>query len=434
MIEPKIVKDLLAAYKKTREGRKAYLRRRRLLFAVIGLLVISALILLPLYYYSDVIMGPPAGVHSVSGPGEWAMYAHDPAHTSNAGSPNLPSVTMKVIFTAGGAINSSAVVANGVVYFGSTDSQLYALDAATGDKLWNFKTGGWIESAPAVHNGIVYFGSNDGKLYALDSKTGKEQWEFKTRYAIKSTPAIADGKVVFGSTDYRVYALNEKNGKKIWSFSSQNWLLSSPVIFNGMVCIGSMDGFLYTLNINDGRIRLKYDTRSSISNSAVATGSTFYFVDYNKLYAIDAHSRNWPKENDLVPYWRTAYIYGWAPKPPGASGFLWMLPFKDPMKGSPVLTDNNIIINTGDKLIAIDRSQQKPTWVFQIPGAQLTSPSLANGIAYTGSTDGYVYALDVSTGEKRWDVNIGEKLTSTPVIADGRIYMGTPSGRLYMIE
>ena len=434
MLEPKVVKDLLSAYKRTRDGRTAYLRRRRLRIAIIAFCVILAIVLLPLYYYTDLIWGPHKNFASISGDREWAMFAHDPAHTSNAGSQILPSGKIKNVFKAGGAINSSPVVASGVVYFGSTDNKLYAVDALTGNKIWDFKTDGWIECSPAIHNETIFFGSNDGTLYALDLKTGNKKWEFKTQYAIKSTPAIAGGKVIFGATDYKVYALNENNGKIIWQFNTHNWLISSPVIYNGIVCIGSMDGFLYTLNANDGRLRLKYDTKSSISNSPVATGSTFYFVDYFKLYAMDANSRNWLKENDLTPYWRTAYLYGWAPKPPGASGYLWSLPFKEPVNGSPVLADNNIIISTGDKLIAIDSNQQKSTWTFQSPGKILTSPALANGMVYCGSTNGYIYALDASTGEQKWGVDVGEKLVTPPALADGRIYLGTQSGHLYIME
>ena len=45
---------------------------------------------------------------------------------------------------------------------------------------WKFKTGDWISSSPNVSEGVVYFGSNDKHLYALDIKTGEEQWKFKT--------------------------------------------------------------------------------------------------------------------------------------------------------------------------------------------------------------------------------------------------------------
>jgi eukaryotic-like serine/threonine-protein kinase len=58
-------------------------------------------------------------------------------------------------------------VANGVVYIGSTNGKVYALNAATGAKLWIFTTGASVYSSPAVVNGMVYVGSNDGNLYAF---------------------------------------------------------------------------------------------------------------------------------------------------------------------------------------------------------------------------------------------------------------------------
>jgi outer membrane protein assembly factor BamB len=58
-------------------------------------------------------------------------------------------------------------VANGVVYVGSGDHNVYALNARTGVKLCTYATGSYVWSAPAVVNGIVYVGSGDGKVYAF---------------------------------------------------------------------------------------------------------------------------------------------------------------------------------------------------------------------------------------------------------------------------
>jgi outer membrane protein assembly factor BamB len=58
-------------------------------------------------------------------------------------------------------------VANGVVYVGSQDNNVYALNAKTGAKLWSFTTGSSVTSSPAVANGVVYVGSYDGKVYAF---------------------------------------------------------------------------------------------------------------------------------------------------------------------------------------------------------------------------------------------------------------------------
>jgi outer membrane protein assembly factor BamB len=58
-------------------------------------------------------------------------------------------------------------VANGVVYVGSDDHNVYALNASTGALLWQYTTGGAVESSPAVANGVVYTGSDDGSVYAF---------------------------------------------------------------------------------------------------------------------------------------------------------------------------------------------------------------------------------------------------------------------------
>jgi len=58
-------------------------------------------------------------------------------------------------------------VSNGVVYVGSGDKNLYAIDAGTGKEKWRFTTGSYVVSSPAVSNGVVYVGSLDKNLYAV---------------------------------------------------------------------------------------------------------------------------------------------------------------------------------------------------------------------------------------------------------------------------
>ena len=78
-------------------------------------------------------------------------------------------------FPTGGTIRSSAAVADGVVYVGSNDYNLYAVDPATGTERWRFATGDSISSLPAVVGGVVYIGINnseteDGYLYAIGAR------------------------------------------------------------------------------------------------------------------------------------------------------------------------------------------------------------------------------------------------------------------------
>jgi len=80
------------------------------------------------------------------------------------------------------------------------------LDAISGAKVWNFTTGDWVESSPAVADGKVYVGSDDSNVYCLDALNGVQVWKYTTGDWVYSSPAVADGMVFLGSYDGSVYA------------------------------------------------------------------------------------------------------------------------------------------------------------------------------------------------------------------------------------
>jgi outer membrane protein assembly factor BamB len=83
---------------------------------------------------------------------------------------NVGGLSLLWSFATGEPVDSSPAVANGVVYVGSNDKNVYALNASTGAKLWSYTTGGAVSSSPAVANGVVYVGSFNGKVYAFGLK------------------------------------------------------------------------------------------------------------------------------------------------------------------------------------------------------------------------------------------------------------------------
>jgi outer membrane protein assembly factor BamB len=108
-------------------------------------------------------------------------------------------------------VYSPPAVVDGVVYVGSADSNVYALNAKTGAKLWSYTTGGRVFSSPAVANGAVYVGLHDNNVYSLNAKTGTKLWSYGSGPGL-SSPAVVNGAVYFGSgyPDDTVYALNAK--------------------------------------------------------------------------------------------------------------------------------------------------------------------------------------------------------------------------------
>ena len=93
-------------------------------------------------------------------------------------------------------LGCTAVVAQDTSMFrnDSAHSGIYAggLPKLHGVK-WTFHTHGEVTSSPAIVQGVVYVGSNDGNLYAIDRQKGSLIWKFPTEARITSSSAVAYG-------------------------------------------------------------------------------------------------------------------------------------------------------------------------------------------------------------------------------------------------
>ena len=198
---------------------------------------------------------------------------------------DLESGAEKWKFKTEGRVASSPAVSNGLVYFLSYDSNFYALDAATGARKWIFKTGGerrfnarhlhgiepasevvpdpfdFYLSSPVVAQGTVFFGSGDSNVYALDAASGALEWKFKTGDVVHASPALAEGTLFIGSWDTYLYALDAANGKEKWRFKTgedheifnQTGLQASPAVAGGVVYFGCCDSKFYALEAESGK-------------------------------------------------------------------------------------------------------------------------------------------------------------------------------------
>ena len=107
-----------------------------------------------------------------------------------------------------------------------------------------------IDTSPAVANGVVYVGDWDGNVYALTASASSAtlRWSKPTTNAqIFSSPAVANGRVYVGSYNNNVYAFNASTGEDIWEYETHNQTYSSPAVANGVVFIGGIDGNVYAI-------------------------------------------------------------------------------------------------------------------------------------------------------------------------------------------
>ncbi len=413
-------------------------KRHRVVWLSITSAVVVFVVAFVLINFTDVIFGLSEDLTS-STPGDaWTMFRRDLQHTGNSDvSAPGPQGEIAWTYQTGESIHSSPAVIDGTVYFGSRDSYIYALNAATGEEVWKFKTGSWVESSPIISGGVLYCGSNDGHLYAIDTTTGTEIWKFNTRYPVRSTAAIANGKVYFGADDWSVYAVDIKNGKQVWKYETDNIMLSSPLVIDGVVAIGGADGFFYCINAENGGKRLEFEGKAMIVASPVEKDGNVYFTNSGGfIYAIDPTAKNWWGENTLKKYWDAMYIYGVAPKPPMPSGYVWSqrIGFGIDSVSSAAVMGDIMYLGANDEVLSIDLPTGEIKWRFAAGDSITSSPALSESVLYFGSYDGTFYAIDRSDGAEVWSVAIGGRITSSPAIANGMAYVGCHDGIFYAFK
>ena len=108
------------------------------------------------------------------------MFRGNAQHTGVYSATGVASLSgLKWKFHTNGMVIGSAAVSGGLVYVGSTDGNMYAVDAESGNQKWKFDVKSRVVSSPAV-SGVVYFAAYDGNFYAVGSADGQVKWKFKT--------------------------------------------------------------------------------------------------------------------------------------------------------------------------------------------------------------------------------------------------------------
>jgi outer membrane protein assembly factor BamB len=272
---------------------------------------------------------------------------------------------------------SSPTIANGVVYFGSGDHNVYAIDAATGAKRWQFTTGNVVHASPAVESGVVYIGSWDRNMYALDAMSGREIWKYQTgndttifnQIGIASSAAVADGTIFFGCRDGHFYALDQKSGKLRWSHDNHmGWVIASPAVRDGVVYFPTSDGTRFkALDAATGSIRFNIENKAVSFSSPALVNNTVYFGSSDGwLHAVDI------KSGTIASEFQTDGSKENSPRYIDANG---------KMKSGALYPDFTL----EGMYIGLDR-------MFSL-GSVLSSPVVADGVLYVGSADGNLYAI-----------------------------------------
>jgi outer membrane protein assembly factor BamB len=348
-----------------------------------------------------------------------------------------PNPTLLWNYTTSNGVWSSPTIDNGVLYVGCEDvvytgtqvnyaGNLYALNAANGDKLWNYSipVGG---SSPAVASGVVYVGSFDGNVYAFNATNGVKLWSYPAGDLVSSSPAVADGIVYIGLSDGNLVALNGSTGEEVWKHHTIGGV-GSPIVQDGVVFavssvfipIFTFNSDVYALNATNGKNLWDYNINNSAAFPTLVDETLYVGVGSN-VSALSSVNGSLLWSNSLV-------------KQTGLGALL---------KPTAVL-DNVLYIGSSDGgVYALNTNNGGKIWNQSLgnlsessPGVVngVTSPAVVNGVVYIASNDGNLYALNATNGDVLWNYTISDRdhaVQSSPVVANGVVYIGSGAHNVY---
>ncbi|HVN56218.1 MAG TPA: PQQ-binding-like beta-propeller repeat protein [Anaerolineaceae bacterium] len=326
--------------------------------------------------------------------------------TTQAIGPSADTIKPLWTFECEDEIRGTPTLDNGILFVGSYDYNLYALNSSNGNFLWKYATDGGIVGRPVVSENTVFIGSEDRRVHAVSIRTGKVVWTYYTDGPIRCSPRVAEGHLFVGSDDHYLHAVNIASSRRAWRVEATEAVRSTPFITNEYVYFGCEGGDFYCADFR-GEVKWRFKAKRGITSSPlVSNGVAFFGCLDTSFYALDAKS-------------------GWV---------IWRFRMGKGSISSPVKVDNYIFTGSADGFIyCLDAGNAKEIWRFKTDHQVSGSPIIYKDSLYCGSVDNNLYCLEYRTGRLRWKFNTGGPITGTPVVYNDILYVGSTDKTLYAL-
>jgi outer membrane protein assembly factor BamB len=266
-------------------------------------------------------------------------------------------------FSAGRPIHGAALVADDALYFVCDNGYLYKLARADGAELWHYDLGDarvpripphpqvfdwdWQAPTPALADGVVYAGSGDGSFHAVDAETGARRWRFETGGKVRNGAALDGARVLVGGADHHVYALDRAGGRELWRHDTGGEIDAAPVVVGERVLVAARGAGLRALATATGEQLWSHPFWTSWVESTAVVEQGIAYVGSSDLRRVTALD---PADGRVL--WRT-----------DVGGWTW---------GTPLLVGNRVYAATAAGspyfvehragLVALDRATGRPLW------------------------------------------------------------------------
>ena len=255
-------------------------------------------------------------------------------------------------------------------------------------RIWTFRARQLLEFPPVLGYGRLYFTNNSGVMFAVNAKTGKRAWKKPIGRCVAATPAVGEHTVF------------------------QSFMNRPPC--NSKAKPGRLEGEVIAFATGFGKIRWRtrigpdrvVAARSSTDVSMSATGAAASTRSTRGRAGCTGRSR--------------ARAGSRAPSRSRATG----------SSSAPTTATSTRSAPSTGKVIWRTRSQDR----LGGRGQFYSTPAVAYGRVYIGSTDGKVYSYGAASGKLRWSQGTGGYVYGSPAVWRKTVYVGSYSGRFYALD
>ncbi len=305
--------------------------------------------------------------------------------------------------------NGSPIVAGNILFMGTMQGELHAVDIETGKKISYMKTYSPVSSSPVIFNKYLIVGteSNNENLLCIDTDDGEIRWS-KNLGGVASSPMVEDSLLFAGGLDGKFYCLEAAYGTKKWIFDAENPIRSSPCAWGDLVFCANTRGTVFALEKNTGVLRWKFGTNNAVFAGLTASqGRLFVASRDSNLYIFDAVTGAVDKK----------------------------IPVGNKIMSAPAVDENNVFVPSLDgSLLAFSLSDGTLRWKFQSKSAINTTPIVTPTAIFVASLDQRLYAVSPFDGTVLWYHDFESRIKTTPLVWKNSVIIAAEDKTIYLFR
>jgi len=308
----------------------------------------------------------------------------------------------------------------GKVFVADVRGNLLAIDATSGNILWENDADLSITGGPGSSETLTMIGSEEGDVLAYASESGDFLWQAKVSSEVLAAPQEAYGIVVVRTIDGKIYGLDAHDGSRLWIYDRTVPALtlrgtSNPVITGDVVIAGFDGGRLAAIELHTGK--LIWETSVSLASGSsqlermvdidsdpVIIGNDIYVATFQGRLASVA------LENGRITWTRDISSY------------------------AGLTSDGKNIYITDDQshVWALERSSGNSVWKQEnLFARQVTAPATIGDLVVVGDLEGYLHWMDKSSGQFVARTQVSKNpILAPPVAVEDIIYAYSSDGTL----